>query len=925
MAERLGRDEAGNIWVIDAQGNPVRPHNPSPAVGPAIGNDPRIPGQLQAQQLQAQRTQQEIAKNPLDVASTQQGITASQNSVRQSQIGNVQELRKEFNALPEVKLYGDSLSALSGMMRAPKGPQGDLAVIYGFAKAMDPGSVVREGEMDMANSTASMIDQLKVKYKSFAEGKGLPPEVRTGLIEAARAKTLGMRDGYTQRYRQYREQAHQMGIPAHQVVGNFLADSVRPVEEQYIQQQGGTPRNQQGNQAAPSFDVASPDSKFRTENNPERSAFIDQLVRQSVPFDQAQEQYRQRFPGAPVFDNAAKWNQALDYARKHPNVAGSFGQSMDTVPMNQTEQDRNWLGQTSGGQAATLFVNSLAGGIPSALAGQEGQMAVGNAREGLGNWSLAPEVAGAIGGTLGATKALGAIPKLANNPTAQMLTADMGYGALYGGTQNPESPLAGAAVGAGAGLLGNQIGSRVLAPGLRAGSAMAGFNPAPALPRAQNMLASQVGKANPEDVMGRMQEASNLQMPFALADADPRLRSLGGSVVRKSPDAYALANESLGNRTLGQVDRLTGIVEGEMGPRLNLPTFKEGVKKTAQNVSRPLYESAKGQAPVDDPLINELLQTPAGQRAARSGYDEAINNGEPVGDLVQEVDTITGQVRLAGRPSWHVLQRMKFALDEMPDQQNLARRFNGQLGKLNPDFRKANLAYAKEMRRGDIAESGYGAASPNVRAPELGASMASPKNMKDPALFQQGYGSNLIDKARGMRDSANPYEVASMASPDQLAKMQAISPGLFGKFGQARGVESEMALTNRELFGGSPTASRMEADKLFEGGAGEAALDLGFSVAAGTPPINAMRSGLFAGRAGFGGIKDVYRMGVGKSAQKRADELAPILFNPDTSQTITTLEELLRQKAARDAYVSRTGMFGSAIGAPLAITYGANR
>lgn len=897
----------------------------APAMGPAIGNDPRIPGQLRSQDLQAQRTQQEIANHPLSVASTQQNIASSQNSIRQSQIGNVQDLRKEFNALPEVKLYGDSLAALSGMMRAPKGPQGDLAVIYGFAKAMDPGSVVREGEMDMANSTASLVDQLKVKYKSFKEGKGLPPDVRTGLIEAARAKTLGMRDGYTHRYRQYRDQAQQMGIPAHQVVGDFLSDSVRPVEEQYIQQQGGTPRNQQGAQAAPSFDVAAPDSKFRTENNPERSALIDQMVRQGVPFEQAQAQYSQRFPGAPVFDNPAKWNEALDFARKHPDVAGSFGQSMDTIPLDQTEQDRNWLGQTVPGQTATLFGNALTGGIPSALAGQEGQMAIGSAREGLGNWSLAPEVAGAVGGTLSMTKALGAIPALANNPAARMLGADIGYGALYGGTQNPENPLAGAAVGAGAGLLGNQIGSRVLAPGLRAGGAMVGFNPAPKLARSDALIAGQAVKADPSAVMGQLQSAADLNMPFALVDAAPQLRALGGSVVRKSPDAFALAEQQLGARTLGQVDRLTGIVEGEMGPRINLPTFKEGVKKSAQAKSRPLYESAKGQSPVDDPHINEMLQTPAGQRAARSGYDEAINNGEPVGDLVQEVDSITGQLRLVGRPSWHVLQRMKFALDDMPDQVSLARRFNSQLGKLNPDFRKANLEYAKEMRRGNIVEAGYGAASPNIRAPELSASMASPTNMKDPALFRQGYGSNLIDKARGMRDSANPYEVASMASPDQLAKMQALSPGLHGKFGQARGIENQMSLTNRELFGGSPTQPRAEADKLFEGGAFEGAMDLGLSVASGTPPINAMRAGLFAGRSGFGGLKDAWQLGTLRGAKKKADELAPMLFNPDAGANLAALADLVAAKRARDAYVRQTGMFGSAIGAPLAIGYTANR
>jgi hypothetical protein len=268
---------------------------------------------------------------------------------------------------------------------------------------------------------------------------------------------------------------------------------------------------------------------------------------------------------------------------------------------------------------------------------------------------------------------------------------------------------------------------------------------------------------------------------------------------------------------------------------------------------------------------------------------------------------------------------MKFALDKMPEQENLARRFNGQLGKLNPDFRKANLEYAKEMRRGDIAEAGYGAASPNIRAPELGASMAAPKNMKDPGLFRQGYGSNLIDKARGMRDSANPYEVASMASPDQLAKMQALSPGLYNKFGQARGLEGDMAATNKELFGGSPTQPRAEADKMFEGGLVDGAMDLTLSVAAGTPPINAMRAGLFAGRSGFSGMKDAWKLGSVRGAKQKADDLAPLLFNPDSEANLALLSDLVAAKKAHDEYVRRTGMFGAGIGAPLAIGAYANR
>lgn len=62
MAERLARDEAGNIWVVDASGNPVRLHQPGggPNVVVPVAPDPKLPGAIQGQQLSNVRAQQQI-------------------------------------------------------------------------------------------------------------------------------------------------------------------------------------------------------------------------------------------------------------------------------------------------------------------------------------------------------------------------------------------------------------------------------------------------------------------------------------------------------------------------------------------------------------------------------------------------------------------------------------------------------------------------------------------------------------------------------------------------------------------------------------------------------------------------------------------------------------------------------------------------
>lgn len=945
------RGSDGNIYVV-RNGAPV---SEAPAIGQAIGNDPRIPGTIRAQDLQAERTQQEIAKNPLDVANIQTGMINTNDQIRSRQIGNVQELRKEFNTLPEVKNYAEYLNQMSKALRAPDSPQGDLSVIYAFAKAMDPGSVVREGEMDMANSTSSLVQDMYRRFGRITEGNRLPANVRNGLVESIRSSGHGFKDAYDQQYVRYRDQAIAIGADPKQVVDDHKGDAFRVLEEKYIKEHGGTPRHPDGAIVVPDYATmvgdttadtpVEPGAATRREPYPEASAVLDSLARGNLGYDEANRQFKARFPDQGDIPKD-QFNAARAFLVAHPGYEGSLGAAQRDVPLesplgafdpaNTAGSALNSFSQTGPGAFAANLTNATAAGIPGALAGERGEAALDIMRQQHPYASAGGEITGLVAGNYLGNRALGSAARalsdipylrapasfLANRPAANMLAGDIGFGGAYGATQSPDRPLAGAALGGAAGLGGNVVGRYVAAPAFRAGAARLGFNPAPAISAGEGYLAGETMRAGPGAVLGKLEQASDLNLPYTLADADPRLRALGGVAVRKSPDAYASASSNLGDRTLGQVDRLTDIVESDLGPRLNLPTFKEGVKKTAQSKSRGLYESAKSQGPVDDAQINEMLRTPAGQRAARSGYDEAINNNEPVGDLVEEVDSITGQIRLTGRPSWHVLQRMKFALDEMPEQSSLARRFNSRLGTINPDFRKANQVYSKEMSLGDVAQSGYDAANPGIRSPELSAAVAAPKNTQNLPLFKQGYGSNLVDRARGMRDTANPYGTAAMASPDQLAKMDIVSPQLASRFKLARGLEDEMALTNRELFGGSQTQPRAAADKLFdEGGLVGDAVELGLSVASGTPPINAFRSKLFAGRGMFSAARDAYRFGLGRTARQSADQMAPVLFNPNPQETSAQLAALIRQQALRDAYVQRTGMFGAGAGAPLAVGY----
>lgn len=90
-------------------------------------------------------------------------------------------LRKEFNALPEVKNFKEVVPIINAAKDAPNTPAGDFALIYGVGKILDPGSVVREGEMSLVIKSGSPAERVK-GYLSYLSGNGrLTPTQRAEL------------------------------------------------------------------------------------------------------------------------------------------------------------------------------------------------------------------------------------------------------------------------------------------------------------------------------------------------------------------------------------------------------------------------------------------------------------------------------------------------------------------------------------------------------------------------------------------------------------------------------------------------------------------------------------------------------------------------------------------------------------------------
>lgn len=222
MAQRF-KDEAGNIWEMGEDGQP-RLVQPAPRQN--LGN-PKLPYEMQQAQGQA-------AAAPYVAPTAQANLQGQQltNEQKAQSLGHdrlkvMLDMKKQFEADSAVALYKQSLPELAKAVTAAPGSQGDLNVVYSFAKVMDPGSVVREGEIQFANASASLVQRVRQYMGMVQRGKGLDPEVRANLLKEMNSTVAEYNKGYSAAYKQYSSMARGAGFNPTEVIGNHFGDAFR--------------------------------------------------------------------------------------------------------------------------------------------------------------------------------------------------------------------------------------------------------------------------------------------------------------------------------------------------------------------------------------------------------------------------------------------------------------------------------------------------------------------------------------------------------------------------------------------------------------------------------------------------------------------------------------------------------------------------
>ena len=224
-----------------AQSNPyakyVQPVG-APDLGPISAPPPSASKQAE-EARKAASDARDATRLDLSIKDNERGQRNEDRTITKNRFDQESKLRDDFNNNMEVKAYRAALPMLSQALRAPKNGQGDLSTIYAYAKLMDPTSVVREGEMDMATSSSPWAQAKIQQIQNQIDSSGrLPEEVRRGLEQEMIRTTAMRRKSYETQFNRYKQNAETYGLDPNLVVGPDEGEAFRPTMQEYDKERG---------------------------------------------------------------------------------------------------------------------------------------------------------------------------------------------------------------------------------------------------------------------------------------------------------------------------------------------------------------------------------------------------------------------------------------------------------------------------------------------------------------------------------------------------------------------------------------------------------------------------------------------------------------------------------------------------------------
>jgi hypothetical protein len=463
----------------------------------------------------------------------------------------------------------------------------------------------------------------------------------------------------------------------------------------------------------------------------------------------------------------------------------------------------------------------------------------------------------------------------------------------------------GAAFGLGGGVVGKGIG---------AGGSAAIKQMSPAVSRAARRLAEILNDADltPQEIAESHAKNTAIKPDATLAEAGPdwfRGWQSEAGVSARAQGSKDIAAKTLLDRQRGSTRRIEeDIVQGFGGGGAFKTTF-DGLKKTAQEAAKPLYDKAYAKPPLMSPELFQMVNSPAGKKMAQAAQKIMEVDPEISGNLPVIPKDAAGNI--IGYPT-QLLDYMKRGMDDIihasysgskPKPQlgdaykNFRDKFLGIVDNLNEDFAKARAAYAGPMATRTALEKGYEMA---MRPKEEIIEHMAKLNPSELEFFKRGFAQNWINTMRKTPHGANAGGKLLNNNMKEDAARAVLGDEGFAKLKERSTLEGRMTDSFNEVYGNSKTAERLQAAEDSRAQSAEEMFSVSFAPAEPTQWIRAR---------GMNWIAEKLR---GFDKAKRA-EISRMLFSrnkDEAAEAIKLIEanmEYARQRAAASRSFTGTG------------------
>ena len=187
----------------------------------------------------AETRKQKLAKDLEEFKTNLAGLDPSK------QMEGAQKLRKEFTDIAGE--FIDAKSAFERLNASTDDAYGDIALITGYMKVLDPSSIVRETEFDQVAYAASVPNKLRNMYQRMLSGERLSTEQRDDLKAAAKAIFEPLAEDHKRIEKRFTELADRYGFEIEEIILPYresLDIDEQPIVEQTAN--NGAPLQQVG-------------------------------------------------------------------------------------------------------------------------------------------------------------------------------------------------------------------------------------------------------------------------------------------------------------------------------------------------------------------------------------------------------------------------------------------------------------------------------------------------------------------------------------------------------------------------------------------------------------------------------------------------------------------------------------------------------